>query len=79
MHPGKKKVKRCTTGSECELALAQACRSAPQARRRRGVLNSKGSARMFQTRNFSRRRVLQGAGLLVGGSLLPGKAPAQSP
>jgi multiple sugar transport system substrate-binding protein len=32
---------------------------------------------MFQTRNFSRRRVLQGAGLLAGGLLLPGKAPAQ--
>jgi multiple sugar transport system substrate-binding protein len=32
---------------------------------------------MFQTRNVSRRRVLQGAGLLAGGLLLPGKAPAQ--
>src|SRR3954453_18107675 len=32
---------------------------------------------MFQTRNVSRRRVLQGAGFLAGGLLLPGKAPAQ--
>jgi multiple sugar transport system substrate-binding protein len=32
---------------------------------------------MFQTRNVSRRRILQGAGLLAGALLLPGKAPAQ--